>query len=73
MDKLEQIENGTTREINAYFRANDTSHQWPICNKFNVTERAIRRIRRIYGTNNGGYEYFHMLGTEISNIVNNQI
>lgn len=71
--KLQQIENGTVRTINAYFRANDESHKWPICNKFNVTERAIRRVRKLHGTSNGGYEYFHMLDTEISNIVNHVI
>jgi len=31
MSKLEIIENGSKRTINAYFRANDESHKWPIC------------------------------------------
>lgn len=71
-DKLSEIENGTKRQINAYFRANDCSHQWPICNKFNVTERAIRRLRRDSQgcLANGGLEYFYALDAEISSIVN---
>ena len=70
--KLEQIEDGTTRQINAYFRANDESHKWPICNKFDVTERAIRRLRKtqLY---NGGLEYFMALDAEISTIVNCEV
>lgn len=69
---LEQIENGSTRIINAYFRANDESHKWPVCNKFDVTERAIRRLRKQqYYT--GGYEYFMALDQEISNIVNLEV
>lgn len=69
MAKLDRIENGTIREINAYYRANDESHKWPICNKFDATERAIRRLRKT-GFYDGGYEYFHALDQEISLIVN---
>jgi len=74
MDKrtLEEIENGSVRIINAYFRANDESHKWPICNKFDVTERAIRRLRKLRHYC-GGYEYFHALDIEIGVIVNQTI
>lgn len=72
MSKLSDIENGTTRQINAYFRANDTSHMWPICNKFNVTERAIRQLRKAQYYD-GGYEYFLALDEQISSIVNSSI
>lgn len=72
MTKLEQIENGTTRQINAYFRAKDDSHKWPICNKFNATERAIRRLRKLQHYT-GGYDYFVALDNEISIIVNGAI
>lgn len=72
MSKLETIQNGSIRTINSYFRANDESHKWPICNKFNVTERAIRRLRK-EGYYNGGLEYFIALDTEISIIVNNAV
>ena len=67
---LDCIENGTIRQINAYFRANDESHKWPICDAFNVTERAIRRLRKIRACT-GKVEYFKALDAEISKIVNN--
>ena len=70
--KLEQIENGSMRQINSYFRANDTSHQWPIHNKFDVTERAVRRLRKTQ-MYNGGLEYFMALDAEISRIVNGSV
>ena len=69
---LSEIENGSVRIINAYYRANDESHKWPICNKFNVTERAIRRLRKEQAYC-GGYEYFIALDSEISEMVNNSI
>ena len=66
---LNEIKNGSVRIINAYFRAKDESHKWPIYNKFNVTERAIRRLRKLQHYC-GGYEYFYALDTEIGVIVN---
>ena len=60
-------------DINRAFRAVDESHLFPINGRFNVTERAIRRIRVVlsrFGANTGGYEYCLMLENEISNIVN---
>lgn len=57
------------RAINALYRAQDESSLWPINGRFNVTERAIRRIRRlsmaIYGL-----EYCYALESEMSQIVN---
>ena len=73
MTKLEQIENCSKRVINAYFRANDESHKWPICNKFDATERAIRRLRRSGMYPHGGLEYFCALDAEISRIVNGAV
>ena len=70
MDKLLVITNGSKRAINAYFRANDTSHKWPICGSFNITERAIRRLYKLDFYKNGGPEYFNALDAEISLIVN---
>ena len=35
----------TKREIRKKFRAQDESHLWPVCGRFNVTERAIRKVR----------------------------
>ena len=73
MSKLSDIENGTIRQINAYYRANDASHMWPICSKFNVTDRAIRRLRKQQHYYTGGYEYFVALDAEIDTIVNGTI
>jgi hypothetical protein len=72
MSKLDAITKGTIRQINAYFRANDTSHKWPVCGKFNATERAIRRLRKTQQYV-GGEEYFSALDVEISIIVNSAI
>lgn len=71
MAKLEMIENGSKRVINAYFRTNDESHKWPICNKFDATERAIRRLMGQYPR--GGLEYFLALENEINKIVNSEV
>ena len=32
--------------INRVFRAQDESHLYPFCGRFNATERAIRKVRR---------------------------
>ena len=60
------------RQINALFRAHDDSHLWPICGRFNATERAIRHLRKIMRSNGetGGFEYAYMLNEEIGFITN---
>jgi hypothetical protein len=58
--------------INRLFRRQDESHLWPIRNRFNATERAIRRLRRD-GYYCGGFEYAYALDSEISRIVNSDI
>jgi hypothetical protein len=61
------------RAINKIFRAQDESHLFPINNRFNATERAIRKARD-FQKNNGpvyGLEYCYLLETIISEIVNN--
>ena len=63
------------REINRHFRDIDESELWPICGKFNVTERAIRRLRKLRKDGldaNGGLAYYLVLEEEISNIVNDE-
>jgi hypothetical protein len=63
------------REINRHFRNEDESDKWPICGKFNVTERAIRKLRdyRRQGMIiNEGLEYYLALEAEISDIVNDE-
>ncbi len=63
----------SVRQINALFRQNDESSKWPIQGRFNVTERAIRRVRhnilRHIGST-GGCEYACILDAEIEHIVN---
>lgn len=64
------------RQINAYFRKNDDSHLWPICGRFNATERAIRRLRmmRRQGLDiNSGLEYYLSLEAKIIRIVNDPL
>ena len=63
----------SVRQINAYFRKHDESHLWPVCGRFNATERAIRRIRRYRRDGMevcSGFEYYLTLEREISEIVN---
>ena len=58
--------------INKAFRAADESHLWPINNRFDATERAIRAVRR-YMRDAGelaGLEYAYALEAELSRIVN---
>ncbi len=62
------------RKINAYFRKHDESVLWPISGQFNVTERAIRRVRK---AQHAGLcleycaSYIETLDEEMSEIVNN--
>lgn len=63
------IDECTKAEINNYFRERDDSHLYPIYGKFNATERAIRRLRKL-DCSLAGLEYFYCLDAEISNIVN---
>jgi len=61
------------RCINGLFRSQDESHLWPICGRFNATERAIRRLRKAQADGaciNPGLEYALALDAEISAIVN---
>lgn len=78
-DDFDEVSEGTLwnglpkRDINNIFRAADESHLWPINRRFNVTERAIRRLRRRCREGlclNDGYEYDLALDTEIASIVN---
>ena len=64
------------RAINKLYRAQDASHLYPISNKFNATERAIRRIHnfnRAGACINPGLEYCYALDGEISQIVNGEV
>ena len=63
------------REINRHFRNEDESYLFPICGKFNVTERAIRKLREYRRQGmiiNEGLEYYLALEAEIGRIVNDE-
>ena len=59
--------------INRAYRRADESHLYPVNNRFDATERAIRRVRRYMrdsGYNLEGLEYAMALDAELSAIVN---
>jgi hypothetical protein len=65
--------NAAVAVMNRLFRRQDESHLYPICGCFNVTERAIRRIRDARRDGlviDDGLEYALALDAEISRIVN---
>lgn len=68
----EQVQDMPIRQINALFRAQDESHLFPVNNRFNATERAIRRLQRLRRECPiaPGVEYALALDEEISRIVN---
>lgn len=73
MEEPKNVCEMSVRQINAFFRKHDDSHLWPICGRFNATERAIRRIRRYRRDGMevcSGLEYYLTLEREISEIVN---
>ena len=62
-----------TAAINGYFRYTDTSMKFPVNGDFDVTERAIRKVRafnRESGSISEGIEYIKQLDDQISDIVN---
>ena len=73
---LYEVQGMSKRAINKHFRTTDDSNLWPICGKFNATERAIRRVRRFQAqtdTSIEGLVYWLALESELSNIVNGAI
>lgn len=70
--------NGTRNraEINRLFRRQDESHLYPVNNRFNATERAIRRLQRDQRDGlciNDGLEYALALEMTIGSVVNGAI
>jgi len=59
----------TIRQINRWFRIRDESHLWPVKDRFNATDRAINRLRRL-NHDWEGEVYASTLYEEISRIVN---
>ena len=61
------------RQVNRFFRHEDESNLWPINGKFNVTERAIRQLRKLRrDCPMDVTEYAQALDSQISQIVNNE-
>ena len=63
---------GVIRLINKAYRDMDESRLWPICGRFNATNRAIRRVNN-YERNAGTVsplERAYMIEGELSQIVN---
>lgn len=60
------------RAINKAFRGQDESGKWPISGRFNVTERAIRRLRR-EGYDGYGLDYALSLAGVMGEIVNGAV
>jgi len=63
----------TRRQIFKEFREKDDSKLFPVCGKFNATERAIRRLYKFesaYGERLEGLHLELWLENEITNIVN---
>lgn len=56
--------------INKFYHDQDESHTYPINNDYDVTERAIRRIRE-WDCTVYGLEYCYAIEAEISKLVNN--
>jgi len=63
------------RIINKAYRAQDESHLWPIRGRFNVTNRAIRRVNAIERHNGAmrTLEYCYAIESVMSEIVNSDI
>lgn len=72
MIELDRMDGMSKREIRRIFREHDESAKWPVCGRFNVTERAIRRVARMEreGGRLSSVEYAYALDRTISAIVN---
>lgn len=63
------------RKVNRRLRKIDNSNLWPIRGRFNVTERAIRRVRQLRRDGLGidsRVEYHQVVENEIGQIVNDE-
>ena len=61
------------KAINKLYREQDESHLFPICNRFNATERAIKKARKFQADTDYvyGLEYSLLIDSLLSEIVNN--
>lgn len=62
------------RQVNKMFREQDDSHLYPVLGAFNVTERAIRKARKLESMSDvmSPLEYALFLEQEMSTIVNQE-
>ena len=63
-------------DVRKIFRDHDESHLFPVLGRFNVTERAIRRVRRLEKDGlcvGSPLEYAHILDQHLREIVNAQV
>ena len=61
------------RRVNKEMRARDESHLYPVCGRFNVTNRAINAVRAYRRAGYNVYDadhYEHMLENTISEMIN---
>lgn len=69
---LEKYDGMSIRQINKFYRSTDTSELWPVKGKFNATERAIRKVRKMQQHDNMvGLEYAMALEQVLCDIINN--
>jgi hypothetical protein len=73
-EKKSQTSIGQRRVINRLFRNQDDSNKWPINNKFDVTERAIRHAHMFERQSDvmSSLEYALFLERDTSQIVNDE-
>jgi hypothetical protein len=62
--------NPEIRRINREMRAKDESYKWPVCGRFNATDRAIKQATRIRQMTGEDGDYQQLLENLISDIVN---
>lgn len=72
---IQEISELSYQQINQIFLDDDESHLYPVFNKFNVTEKAIKNLQQQMEDGqiiSEGNEYWLALEGEISNIVNKE-
>jgi len=75
-ENINKLYDGDRNKILKHYLNIDESDLWPICNKFNVTKRAINRLKKFErdsGEYLSGLELCYFIDDQISNIVNNQV
>ena len=70
----EELSSMSVRQINKYLREVDESNKFPINGRFNVTERAIRKVQKLKKEMeiHDGLEYYLAVTSEIRLMVNDE-